>query len=245
MINSELIRNAIKNPSFYGITLAFIGAVGIFAYSIYSDANLWKQKEDGEQFISIQLSAFAPPSKDPIAEKVEQPKYHHKPRQRPKKHEVEATPKPEPSPLQAVEKPQPEVVEKVEEITKEVVEETQEAKTPTTTQSNPDAVAQENIKIMRYADGVENEFLQAIHRAVQKKHIYPPFAIQRGYEGKVFVKFLIDVSGAISRLEVIKTSRYSLLDKAALKTLKRACKDFPKPHEKVYIEIPIVYNLQH
>lgn len=244
MINLELIRNAIKNPSFYGVVFAFIGAVGIFSYSIYNNSQVWQEKEDGNQTITIQLSAFAPPSKDPIAEKLEQPK-HHKPRKNsPKRHEIEAPPKPKPSPLQAVEKYQTEIVEETPQPEKEVREEIQEAKTATTTQSNPEALDKENIKMMRYSDGVENEFLQAIYRAISKRVEYPPLALQRGYEGMVLLKFMLDVTGAISQLEVVKHSPYSLLDKAAIKTLKRACKYFPKPDENVYIEIPIVYNLQ-
>lgn len=245
MINLELIRNAIRNPSFYGVAFAFIGAVGIFSYSIYSNSQIWQEKENGDQMITIQLSAFAPPSKDPISKKLEQPK-HHKPRKHhPKRHEIEAPPKPKPSPLQAVEKPQIEVAEEMPQPEKEVKEEIQEAKTATTIQSNPEAQAQENIKIVRYSDGVENELFQAVRRELQKRLIYPPLARQRGYEGEVLVQFLLDISGSISQLQIIKRSPYSLLDKAAIKTVKRACKHFPKPNENMYIEIPIVYNLEY
>lgn len=243
MINLELIRKEIRNPSFYGFLFAFVGAFGIFSYSIYNNTQVWNEKEDGNQTITIQLSAFAPPSKDPIADKIEKPKYHKSRKHKPKRHEIEAPPKLEPSPLQAAEKPQPEVAEEKIQPEKEI-KDTQEAKTATTIKSSPDALAQENIKMMRYSDGVENEFLQAIYRAMLKRHVYPPLAIQRGYEGEVLVKFMIDVTGEISQLEIVKHSPYSLLDKAAIKTVKRACKDFPKPRENVYIEIPIAYNLQ-
>lgn len=244
MINLELIRNAIRNPSFYGMTFAFIGAAAIFIYSIYNNTEIWQEKENGDQAITIQLSAFAPPSKDPISNKLERPKHHKPRRHHQRRHEIEAPPKPTPSPLQAVEKKTTEISEETPEPEKEVKEETKEAKQATTVQSNPDAFAQENIKTMRYSDGVDNEFLQAIYKATLKRHVYPPLAMQRGYEGEVFVKFLIDVTGAISQLEIIKHSPYSLLDKAAIKTIKRACRDFPKPNEKAYIEIPIVYNLK-
>lgn len=245
MINLESIRSVIKNPSFYGVAFAFIGAVGIFSYSIYSNVNVFKEKEDGDQFITIQLSAFAPPSKDPIAERVEQPKKVHKPQiHKPKKEMIQAPPKPEPTPLQAMEEPQKEVAEKIPESPKEVAQETEATKATTTAKPNNEAFAQENIKIMRFSDGNENEFLQAIHRAVEKRHIYPPLALQRGYEGEVLVKFYIDINGKVSHFEIVRRSPHALLDKAAIKTLKRACKDFPKPDENVYVEIPIVYNLQ-
>ncbi|MCI5786655.1 MAG: energy transducer TonB [Helicobacter trogontum] len=242
MINLELIRNVIKNPSFYGVALAFVGAAGIFGYSIYNNMSIFTEKENGDQFITIQLSAFAPPSKDPIAEKVEQPKAHKPRKHKPKPEQIQAPPKPVPTPLQAMEEPQTKIVEETSETTKEVLQETQAKEATTIAKPDNEALAQENVKIMRYSDGDDNEFLRAIHRAVEKRHVYPPLALQRGYEGEVLVKFYMDVSGKVSRFEIVRNSPHSLLDKAAIRTLKRACKHFPKPLENVYVEIPIVYK---
>lgn len=248
MINSELIRSVIKSSSFYGVVFAFVGAAGIFTYAITHDSAVWNEKEQGDQSITLQLSAFAPPSRDMIADKVEKPK-HHKPRKHHhKRHEMQAVSKPIPSDLQAAETPQEKVKpEPQQEVAQTATDsqEAQEAKVATTTQPNPDANANENVKLLRYSDGIENEYLKAIRHAIQKRHVYPPLAIQRGYEGEVHLKFMIDKNGAISNLQIIKRSAYSMLDKAAIKTLKRACKDFPKPQERVYIEIPVIYNIQH
>lgn len=245
MINLESIRNASKSPSFYGFVFALIGALLIFSYSIYSNVDIFKEKEDGDQFITIQLSAFAPPSKDPIAEKVRQPKHHkpHKPKPKPKPEQIQAPPKPVPTPLKVVEEQQTEVAEEKE--TPKPPQETEDTKATTIAKPDNESLAQENIKIMRYSDGDENEFLKAIHREVQKRHIYPPLALQRGYEGKVVIKFYIDINGKTSHFEITQHSSHSLLDKSALNTLKKACKHFPKPNENVYVEIPIVYSLQN
>ncbi len=241
MINLELIRNAIRNPSFYGVTLSFVGAVGIFIYSGYTSSNLWKENEVGENFVTIQLAAFAPPSKDKVAEKIQKPKPLVKKREVHKK-QIQAPPKPVISELQAIEKPQEEVkeVSKEQEVIKEEVQEASEA---TTIKSSPDAFAQENIKIMRFSEGMDNEFLRAIRLAIQRRHEYPHLARQRGYEGRIIVKFLLDMKGKVSKIEVVKASKHDILNKAAVKAVKRACRDFPRPDEITFIEIPIVYEL--
>ncbi len=240
MISLELIRNAIKNPSSYGFTLAFVGAVGIFAYSIYDSSNIWKENEIGENFVTIQLSAFAPPSKDKISDRIQKPKHIKKPI--PKHKVIQAPPQPIPSELQAMEKPQEEVEEAKKD--EDIKEDVQEAKEATTIQSNPDAFAEENIKILRFSDGIDNEFLKAIRLALQKRLDYPHLARQRGYEGEIFVKFLLDSKGKVSRIEIVRASKHHILNKSAVKTVKKACKDFPKPGEMTYIEVPIVYTLE-
>ncbi|RDU65963.1 energy transducer TonB [Helicobacter didelphidarum] len=241
MINLELIRNTIKNPSFYGVVFAFVGAAGIFGYSVYHDSNIMKEKENGDNFVTIQLTAYAPPSNDPIAEQIQKPKpKQHKKRKRHR--EIDAPPKPTPSDLQVKKEIQKEEIPQVTEM-KKIEQEVVDAQTTTTIQSSPDALANENIKVMRYSEGIDSAFLRAIRVAIEKRHDYPNLAKQRGYEGEVLIKFLIQESGEVSNIEVIHGSKYSVLDKAAVKTLRRACKDFPKPPETTYIEIPIGYML--
>ena len=244
MINLGLIRNVIKDSSFYGVVLALAGAAGIFAYSIYDDSNMWKEKENGDNFITVQLSAFAPPSKNMVAEEIRKPKHkkHHKHKK--KIQYLEAPPKPISSELQVMDKsPQEETIKQTQEQIYDKNEDTKEADIATTIQSSQDMLADQNIKIMRYSEGIDNAFLKAIRVAIEKRHEYPNLARQRGYEGEVLIKFLIDMQGQVSHVEVIKPSKYAILDKAAIKTIKRACRDFPRPEQTTYIEIPIGYTL--
>lgn len=247
MINLELIRNAIKDSSTYGMLISGIGAAGIFLYTMYNPSETIREKEDGNNFVTIQLSAFAPPSKDPIADKVQKPK--HKPKHKKhKKHRemVEAPPKPIPTPLQVMEKPQEEVNEQTNDFVE--VEKAKEdipvADIATTVQSNPDSNADQNIKTLRFSDGIDNAFLRAIRLAVQKRHQYPNLAQQRGFEGEVLVRFLITATGQVSKIQIIRACPHPILNKAALKTVQKASKDFPKPNESTYIEIPVAYTLK-
>ncbi|MWV62023.1 TonB family protein [Helicobacter saguini] len=254
--HNEVIDDPVfyKNSSFYGGTLAFVGAVAIFFYTAYHHSESWKEKEDGDNFVTLNLSAFAPPSNDPIAEEIQKPKpQEHKKEKKPKKkEEIQAPPKDEPAPYQAQQEvvketevakddtPTPEVAQNEVKPTPDDVKEGDRA---TTVQSSPDANSTQNIKVMRYSEGVENAFLKAIRAAIEKRHEYPNLARQRGYEGEVLVKFLIDDKGQVSHIQVVRTSKHPILDKAAVKTLKRACRDFPKPDETTFIEIPIAYVL--
>ena len=194
MINLESIRSMIRNPSFYGVALSFIGAAGIFTYSVYNGANKLHEKEDGTQFVTLQLTAFAPPSLDKIAEEIQKPrKHHHKKHHHKKKHELESPPqevetayhakkeesKPEP--------PEPKVEPKEEETpkvaeSKDDTRDVKEADVATTVESSKDANSTQNIKTLRASDGVDNAFLRAIREAIAKRHDYPNLARQRGYE---------------------------------------------------------------
>lgn len=248
MINSELIRNVIKDSTTYGVLLSTLGAVGIFIYSIYNASVFMKEKETGDNFVTIQLSAFAPPSPDPIAEQIQKPK--HKPQHRKHKKQkeaIEAPPKRVPTPFQVMEKPQEEPHELTEQVNdiQEVKEEFPVAEIATTVQSSPDAQAEQNIRVMRFSDGIDNAFLRAIRAAVEKRHKYPNLAQQRGFEGEVLVKFLIAASGEVSKIQIVRACPHAVLNKAAIKTVQKASRDFPKPNETTYIEIPIAYTLKN
>lgn len=255
--HNEIIDDPVfyKNSSFYGGAIAFIGAVAIFIYTAYHHSESWREKEDGDNFVTLQLSAFAPPSNDPIAEEIQKPKpkkAHHKKHKKEKK-QIEAPPKPDPAPYEAkqevvqqVETPKedtPPTPEVAQNDAKPTPDDVKEGDRATSVQSSPDANSTQNIKVMRYSDGVDNAFLRAIRAAIEKRHEYPNLARQRGYEGEVLVKFLINDKGEVSHIQVVRTSKHPILDKAAVKTLKRACRDFPKPDETTFIEIPIAYVL--
>lgn len=243
MINLELIRNAIRNPSVYGVAFALVGAIGIFGYSVYDGSNLIKQKQDGDDYISIQLSAFAPPSKDPIAQEVQKPKPKQHHRKKPK--QIEAPPKPVPTDLQAQEKPSEEVKQEKIVQAQEKPKDAKEADVPTTIKSNPNAESDKNMQVLRFSEGDDNPLLRAIRAAIEKKSKMPDLARQRGYEDKVVIAFLLDTKGEISQIEIVRESQYQVLNKAALKALKRACKSFPKPEQPVHITIPINYTIEN
>lgn len=73
--------------------------------------------------------------------------------------------------------------------------------------------------------------------------IYPEIAKQNGYNGKVKLSFDIDSTRIAKNIKIIKSSSYSILDKNAIYTVKKAAKDFPEIDKKYNITININFNL--
>jgi TonB family protein len=76
---------------------------------------------------------------------------------------------------------------------------------------------------------------------------YPLRARRMGYEGLVMLKVLVDVSGQVEDLEVVRSSGYSILDNAAISTVKKWV--FEPGTEggkkkKMWVKIPIRFELE-
>jgi len=52
--------------------------------------------------------------------------------------------------------------------------------------------------------------------------VYPAYAVKRGIEGTVLVEASIDSSGRVSKTKIIISSNYDVLDKAAIRCVRRA-----------------------
>jgi len=103
----------------------------------------------------------------------------------------------------------------------------------------PDAVSD------NYA--TSNSYLKMVKLKIEKHKKYPDKARIRQIEGSVTIRFLITSEGEVSAAEVVKTSRYEVLDTAALKAVKDAA-PFPKPPKRFFkgevpLEITIVFEL--
>ena len=92
-----------------------------------------------------------------------------------------------------------------------------------------------------------NSYLEMVKLKIEKHKKYPDKARIRQIEGSVTIRFHITSEGDVSAIEVIKTSRYRVLDTAALKAVKDAT-PFPKPPKRFFkgevpLEITIVFEL--
>ncbi len=80
----------------------------------------------------------------------------------------------------------------------------------------------------------------------QEKPPYPPLARRRGYQGRLVLKLLVSKDGRVATVRVVKSSGYSILDRAALKTVKRwrfiparlGSETIP-----FWVEVPVVFRL--
>lgn len=89
----------------------------------------------------------------------------------------------------------------------------------------------------------DNALFKEIKKAIQTNLIYPEIAKQNGYNGKVKLSFDIDSTRIPKNIKIIKSSSYSILDKNAIYTVKKAAKDFPEIDKKYNITININFNL--
>ncbi len=88
---------------------------------------------------------------------------------------------------------------------------------------------------------VPPEQWQLIQTAIEKVKTYPRMARERGIEGVVLVRFKLNPSGLIERVEVTKSSGHTILDAASVNTVYRAA---PMPFVQGWIEVPVEYVLK-
>ncbi len=68
-----------------------------------------------------------------------------------------------------------------------------------------------------------------MRKAIELVWNYPSEAAQRGMEGEVTVEFVIAKSGSVSRIKVLKSSGYKILDDAIVEALRLASPFAPLP----------------
>ncbi len=90
-------------------------------------------------------------------------------------------------------------------------------------------------------------YVSLIIQEIERKKFYPPLARRLGIEGKVVVRIVIDRGGKLKEVSVVKSSGNKILDRAALKLI-RKCNFPPLPpeyqKETFDVEIPIRYELK-
>ena len=88
------------------------------------------------------------------------------------------------------------------------------------------------------------EKLSVISGIVQRHANYPPIARRMGWEGKVLVCFVLEPSGEIRDLKILKGSGYEVLDREALEAIRRSYGEFPKPPASVIVKLPVAFRLE-
>ena len=81
----------------------------------------------------------------------------------------------------------------------------------------------------------------------KEKPPYPPLARRRGYHGRLLIKLLVSPLGKVDRVVLVKSSGYSILDRVAVKTLKkwrfRPAMKNGRPIS-FWVEVPVVFDLR-
>ena len=91
------------------------------------------------------------------------------------------------------------------------------------------------------------DYFDMVRLKIETCKKYPSSAKSRHIEGRVTIQFIIKQNGQISNLKLLKNTRHSILNKAALNAVKKAA-PFPVPppnlfKEPINIEITILFEL--
>ena len=96
-------------------------------------------------------------------------------------------------------------------------------------------------------DGIRVAYIGAVNAAFQRERMYPRAAKRAGLEGKVVVEVVIDAAGDIVGTRILKSSGHSILDAAAVESIKDVS-ELPAPPKALgwtsrSMRIPFVYRL--
>lgn len=89
----------------------------------------------------------------------------------------------------------------------------------------------------------------ALINAAKRYKRYPVQAMERGWEGRVEIRLVVDANGAIKSALVKTSSRYQVLDDQALEMVRRAFRALaqvqPAPRGSEFtVDVPVVFELQ-
>lgn len=88
---------------------------------------------------------------------------------------------------------------------------------------------------------------ETLRDRIEELKRYPPMARMNNWQGKVVLKFVVKEDGTVENLEVVQSSGHTVLDEAAMETIRRAS-PLPLKHElgkpRVTFQFPISYTLR-
>ena len=222
-------------------------------YAIYQAATSFTKKKIEETPICVSLKSYK-------IEKVQKKELHKEkivkktiPKQVPPKKIIDKK-APKKIVRKIIKKPKTKVIEKTIQIKKPiakvsktvspVVEQKKEKTVP-----KKEIVSTSEIKTTQKVEkkSPEKEYvdnhLQTIQKLLQDNLYYPRRARKRGIVGTVVVHFEINKDGEVTEVKAL-SSQSEILSRAAVKTIEDLSGKFPKPHEKLFLKIPIVYSLK-
>lgn len=98
-------------------------------------------------------------------------------------------------------------------------------------------------ELREYQKVYEEKNWRVVRDLIEKNLSYPAQAVILGWEGKVVIRICIE-SSVLCGHEILKTSGYKILDEAVLKAVKRIDGKLPYSKYRVYLTLPIVFELR-
>jgi len=224
--------------------------VSIIEASIIFYASLEKPSQKtaiNKKFVSLHLCYAKSTASKPKPKQELKPVKKPEPKPKPK-----LKPKPKPKPKQKL-KPKMKPTLNPKPIQKKLV------KQPSSTvqkshlksiqsapkKSNPSAQKVDRAKM----DAIKSAYLKEVRQLIEFNKYYPRRAKRMHRSGVVEIEFTILKNGKISNINILKGCKYSILNRAAKKTLEKigAFKPLPNAFESdsLTLRIPINYILKH
>lgn len=110
---------------------------------------------------------------------------------------------------------------------------------------NSNLKSNESVKSSNLSSKQSEEIaLNKIREAIQKAQIYPLIAQKKRMSGVVKVEFIWKSDKTLADLKIIQSSGYTLLDKSALESIRKASLNFPSYERNLKITLPISYEIK-
>lgn len=140
--------------------------------------------------------------------------------------EPKSKPEPEPEPLSPTLAPRPEEI-MIEEL--------------------PEELREENIKVVNPADEAMLRYQDMVKQRIESQRRYPAWAKKQGWEGDVYLTFVVISCGQVRDVKIVQSSEFDILDKEAVSTIKRASPFPPLPETILFkwveMEVSLVFAL--
>jgi protein TonB len=212
---------------FVGVALSLFLHLGLLSIFLAGANKLSLATKN--QPIPLQLSIFIPsppPSVPPKIEPQSEPVTQTPPKPKKIKPEVKQPSKPklktkQPPKSKPTKRPKP----KIKPVPKPIAEHEQESRKPPTKAAPPPQPQTDAVGIRN----AEKLYKDALNRAFEQNKHYPRRARRMHRQGLVKVSFTIEQSGKINNIHIEKSSGSIILDKAAIRTVKRIDGQLPFP----------------
>lgn len=224
------LRKKTSSPLFIGFACASSLYLGIYLLC-FSQSEKISLKQEGNSRFTLSIKAFQPQSQK--SSQTPKNTQNPKPSTPPKAPKVQ-------KPL-----PAPKPTKTTPSAPKPLESSPTSATSPSTPQpqSLQDKSPQGSVETLAFNQGISDDFLSKIHSLISSHNPYPKMARRQRLEGEVIVEFILEKSGEMSEVKIIKSNAKEILQRSALKALHTASRYFPLPQRRVKIRVPILYKL--
>jgi protein TonB len=91
------------------------------------------------------------------------------------------------------------------------------------------------------------QYRLALIGTAKRHRLYPAYAVERGWHGRVAVRLAIGADGGLAAAQVRASSGHKVLDGQALEMLTKAAELTPLPpalrHREFTVDVPVVFEL--